>query len=376
MNDDKTHYERTTTEERRAQRFVTKHGNDLVSAIQDMARAGRPMGFLDVVREYLAPIADLDFISFFSHPRCLAAQSFIAEVGAMITGGRGLTGEVRTQINVCWHQLQFRRHGQRTYVVAPGLAQRLLLTELRGVRGTDLELPYPSLYVSVPPELDLRINNAHTGEHVVYGVYVTEDNGRWMLLICGLPNANSVDDFDDAISHFVINLSEQPVEDSLREFKNYVMGSGDDWNQSLNMTGVEIDRWLRVFRWVMNLAFYVTRPGFDDIEHIDLNPDAVALWRRMQKAPKGAKRERIKALYRQTPKRPRIVVGRKVAFDPELPRTASDVTRPLTVRSLVAGHWQRYAVGRGRTERVWKYREPFWRGPEDGAEGSNIHEVR
>ena len=35
------------------------------------------------------------------------------------------------------------------------------------------------------------------------------------------------------------------------------------------------------------------------------------------------------------------------------------------VQSMVRGHWQRYATGKGRTERVWMHRAPFWRGPVD-----------
>jgi len=34
----------------------------------------------------------------------------------------------------------------------------------------------------------------------------------------------------------------------------------------------------------------------------------------------------------------------------------------MTRRTLVSGHWRRFAVGKGRVDRVWKYVEPFWRG--------------
>ena len=377
VTDDKTHYEKTTTEMLRAQKFVAQHGDDLSAAMSAMAQAGRPYGLLDVMREYLAPIADLDFQSFFEHPRCQTAQEFLIQLG--VDAGAGMTGvlgEVRTQLNICWHQLQFRGHGHRTYVVAPGLAQRLLLTELRGVRGTDLALPYPSIYVAVPPELGLVINNAHTGDHAVFGVYISARVSRWLLLMCTLPNEKSIGPFDDALSHFVVELSDKPVEDALQAFKARVQATAESWSREMNMIGVEVDKWLRVFRWVMNLAFYVTRPGFDDLEHVELNKEAASLWRRAQKMNKGPKRQKVMERWRAEPKRSRIVVGQKVVFNPNLPRTVGEVTRPLSVRSLVAGHWQRYAVGRGRTERVWKYREPFWRGPDDAPEGSNVHEVK
>jgi hypothetical protein len=37
-----------------------------------------------------------------------------------------------------------------------------------------------------------------------------------------------------------------------------------------------------------------------------------------------------------------------------------------SVRTLVPGHFQRYAVGPGRAQRRWQPKEPYWRGPEAG----------
>ncbi len=46
-----------------------------------------------------------------------------------------------------------------------------------------------------------------------------------------------------------------------------------------------------------------------------------------------------------------------------------------TVQTLVRGHYQRVAVGPGRTGRRWVHREPFWRGPEDAPVAVHTHRL-
>jgi hypothetical protein len=49
--------------------------------------------------------------------------------------------------------------------------------------------------------------------------------------------------------------------------------------------------------------------------------------------------------------------------------------KALMVRTLVSGHWQRFATGEGRKDRTWKFRVPFWRGP-DGSPQAESNEHR
>ena len=132
-----------------------------------------------------------------------------------------------------------------------------------------------------------------------------------------------------------------------------------------------IDSWRRPFLWALNLIFYLTH-STPEIEHIELNSELRALYRRREKAL-GKKRDKLAARIRELPSRSRIVVARSLTEDPRLPRTAQEA-RVLLKKTLVAGHWQRYHTGAGRANIEWRFRAPFWRGA--GEEGSAVHEVR
>jgi hypothetical protein len=255
------------------------------------------------------------------------------------------------------------------YQVSPGLSQRLLLTELRGLRCGDLRLPYRALYVEIDPALGFVIPNRDTGDHALSGAYIVQDDSRWLVFLCGEKNQSSTDQFDDAVLFFWLDLKDAdlPVGQAM---KNTFDSPLNDIESSSSYEAVE-----PAYRWLLNLLFYITRPGYDDLEHVELNEEAKALWRRMQNAPAGKKRERLRERWRAAAKCPRIYVGRSVPLVEGLPKRRSEVTLPTNVKTLVAGHFMRYHVGPGRAETVWKFREPHWRGLGEEAEPTT-HYVR
>lgn len=371
--------------ERTARDVLARVGGDLRLAIRT---APHPDTLNDIVREYLTPAAlHGPLEAFVKHALYTHAFTLTSRLGytASVEAGNFADaerthGQVKTLLNHFWHQARFKANGKRVYTVSPGAAQRFLLTELRGIRGDDLALPYPSIYIEIPRELGFKIHNVLSGDHPAVGVWVTETialgSRTWGFCIEGAPTGMRTVD-DGALAHFFLPpLDERPVDDILADMAEHFRAHGEERRVALNLSpdGSELDDWLAVFRWVLNLTFYVTRPGFDDLEHVELNPEAEALWRRIQRAPQGKKRERLKERLRGVERRPRIYIGGKIALDTDLPRRVGAVGKALAVRTLVAGHYQRYHVGAGRTETVWKYRAPFWRGPE-GVESQKTHHI-
>ena len=351
--------------------------DDLHATCLRLSESGRELAIIDAIRQAASPGAHGTFQELVDgdcgQKVMLYLSSVVLALG--IEDLESMRGELMTQMLMAWQLVRHEDAGKRVYVVSPGLQRRLLATELRGLRCGDVRLPYPCVYVEVDPALGFRVWHEVTGWHELYGVYLTEDAGGLRFFTCGLGKEGG--DIDDSLSHFHLDLSdaERPLDDALDAlFSRVVMGEAK-WarEQGFGQAHMDelIDSWRRPFKWAMALLFYLTH-GDPEVEHVELDDELRALYRRRERA-RGKKRERIDARIHERRPRPRIVVGRGVKVDKRLPKTAGEA-RTLLVRSLVAGHWQRYHVGPGRAETVFKFREPFWRG--QGPEGPIVHEVR
>lgn len=362
----KHHHDQVTKNTTLALRTLARYDNDIAGTILNMS-LDRPLSVVDAVREYLRPAAHSTFLDLENSE---VGQKFI-DVMFKLMGDKMPPNEVSTQIMIAWQCVRFEDAGERTYIVSQGLSRRLLATELRGVRCHDLRLPYPSIYIAVDPGLGFRVFNHATGFHPLYGVYVTEDANGWRLMLCADGEGS-----DDALTHFHVVLEHDgPVDDSLAALRSHVLDNDSDWARRQGMSGADVgslvDDWFSIFRWVMNLVFYVTHvePG----DHVETNFSLTRLRARAQKA-EGKKREKLLARAREQKSVRHIIVGQTVAVNKTMPKTTGEA-RTLLRKTLVAGHWQRYAVGVGRQERRWVFKEPFWRG-QGPEEGSNVHEVR
>jgi hypothetical protein len=285
------------------------------------------------------------------------------------------TGEALTQAMMAWQTARFRLSGRHTFSPSPGLAQQLLLTELRGIKGRDLQLPFPTVYLEVPEQLGFKTISIQTGWHPVTGAYVAADEHEGMRGLRLLLTARGITDdvHDDALSHFFMPLfDDEPIAKTLADVFTSVQIPKDqraERNLPQDDEGMEREAhmWVDCFRWVMNLLFYTTSPVAER-EHIEANPAARKLWQRIQKMPSARNKKRAKLVveHKKLPKQPRIVLGRSVKLNRTMPTAVDEVSAAsrseLKVRTLVSGHWQRFASGKGRTERVWKFRAPFWRG--------------
>jgi hypothetical protein len=279
-----------------------------------------------------------------------------------------------TEFIVNYHCISHVRAGKRVYTVSDGLAAKLRETELRGVDSDDLNLPYRSIYVCTPPAAGLKIWNVNSGWHEVEGVYITEDpkvagSRGWRLLVVGASKTEAINGWeDDAIVFFHIPLVPgQTVEECLG-WLNEDKGNNFGKNKEV---------WRDIFSWVMNLILYCTwtepKP-----ESWMANEQARHLWSRIQKLPRGQKRERLKASFRELDPQVRYRMGIAVRRHQPIVGTRGENghSSQRQIQTLVAGHWRRQAHGPERQLRKWLWIEPYWRHLDGTPEEDRCHEVR
>lgn len=305
-------------------------------------------------------------------------QNFIRS----LSGSLGVEGACG-QFTVSFHLAAYEAFGKHRYVVSEGLATLLALTELRGLKVEDLKLPHKSLRLDVPSCLGLKVQDESGEWQAVRTVFVHEDTkddsstpgsviaGRsWRIL--GFSDMHRSEyGSDSAQAFFSIPLI---IGDTAEEAVTRMRSRQEQNNKLPDLSPKSeavVQSWVDVWRWVMNVMVYATTPD-SEADHVRGNADAESIWRRIQKVPKGSpKREKLNEQLRGMDQQWQTVLGRSVSLTPALREMyehsqSQGNGNPLRVRTLVSGHWQRFAAGPGRLERVWKYRQPFWRGPEDG----------
>ena len=252
----------------------------------------------------------------------------------------------------------YRQSGCREYEVGPGATQRFLLTDLRGIKNEDFKAPYEAFSVWLPS----GFLEAHGQEIVGFMLSHKEcsDGHVWMCATIARHEMVSIQMFTFE--------NGKTVRESLDDFAATPCTCGHcDPDEYIAEEEQHV-------RWLTNFLFYVTRPDASLYFHEE-NRDLVRLQKRLTKA-RGKKREKIREQIKDQVSNRVIVVGRDIVLDKTLPVTSREARGALKVRTLVAGHWQRYHVGEQRADVVWKFRNPFWRGPEAGVEGTSMHEVR
>lgn len=314
----------------------------------------------------------------------------------------GMTpGALSFSLVLTYFMAAFERERKRVYTVSPGLAEKLRHTELRGLGCEDLRLPYPAIYIEVPPRADLQIWNAETGWHRLEGLYVIEDpdilggadgldfldkereawglpRGQllrgWRFLLVGECKDPDNEELmgDDAVYYYRVPLPDgMEVEAAIRKARDNAYAGRERERAKADALDPD-EEWKRVFAWAMNLIMYVTwcEPR---AERWMLNKTARQLWDRIQKIPKGApKRKRLHQEFQRLDPRWRISLGKHILVqrhgEGEELASPGQARGPVTVVSWVAGHWKRVAYGPGKSQRRWQHIEPYRRGPEGAAE--------
>lgn len=296
---------------------------------------------------------------------------------------------------ICHQMISHERAGKRVYSVSPVLAEQLKNTELRGIRGEDLKLPYESIYIEVPKSLGMMVcENIDEQPHPLTGMYITRESRYtdfscdekflerrpiergWQILLVGWSAQSwESDDFhptnitDDALSFYRIPLIDgvkvessikRLYEEMLRDFRENPFTT---WNQAM------VDNWEQQFRWAMNVVLYATweEPG----EHWIANKEARQLWERIQKLPsKSKKRSRLSKKFQTLNPQRRIQLGASIVINRrksgrEGSESSGDqghqVPEYLRIKTRVSGHWKRVCYGKKGSLRRMQWVEPYWK---------------
>lgn len=274
-------------------------------------------------------------------------------------------GEIASLVYRNWHQKRHAMEGERVYVVSPGLADRLLSTELRGLKGSDIRLPFRSIFIQLPDRLGLKICHWASGFHDVEGAYISEfdsEKGRaWSFLLCGKSNAVGqmvMGSYDDAVYSYHVYLPDDRPLDLIVE--DIFLGS-DYAESAREQARKDSDEILKSFKFLLNVVMYSTCSEMR--QEVALSKERVKLQEKLSKLPKSPrhkkKREEILAKIRKSPEYRRIVLG------PHLkPWTKNDTHERdgVTPKVLVQGHHKSQAYGVKRSERKRIFIEPYWRG--------------
>jgi hypothetical protein len=313
-----------------------------------------------------------------------------------------MTIEARMTEYVVRHAMfWFTKYGKKAYRVSPGLQWMLENTELRRYPCDDLRLPFPVIYLSLPPKY--MIYNDTTGWHTSEGMYVVEDCNIiprcWRLILAAKPNEKSVDEYDDAIYHWLVHFPEgRTVEESIQEsidvvYKQHeageyerilIMRDGTERRfMSVGPANTVIDgrrlkifedmqkTMLPLFRYVMNVVLYSTLPDAD-IVFSDASPEYAALRRRASHEKNERRRKELKTRASAIGPHPRIILGGSITVSRETKeaqeKEMGDGSRHQKVRSLVSGHWHHFWTGprkeQDKRNLIKKWVQPYWRGPE------------
>jgi hypothetical protein len=290
----------------------------------------------------------------------------------------------------------FKASGSKAYRVSSGLQWMLENTELRHYPCNELRLPYPVIYLSLPPKY--RIYNDITGWHLSSGMFVVEDNNTvprcWRLILLAKLNDESADEWDDAIYHWMVHLDDTlTVEDSITKSIEVVReqnktgsyerdlilkdgtkttltsiipndGKDEVWFSAFEEMKQTL---LPLFQYVMNVVLYATLPDAD-IQFADASSEYAALRRRALQEKNKRKRKELNSRVNAIGPHPRIILGGSIRVSRET-KEAREVGlnegRKQQVRSLVSGHWHRYWIGpKDEQTLIKKWLKPYWRGPE------------
>ncbi len=299
--------------------------------------------------------------------------------------------------------LNHERGGKRVYELSEGLAQALYHTELRGLQAEHLELPYPNIYITVPPALDLKMYTSGGGEQKVGGVFISDDpSGVWIpptvhAKIVSIGETQLVKASDNipyeqrkpCRTWHVLLVSEDVIDPdgkmncslfhaSLRFREG--LSLEEVVTNTLRHYGMSISRsmheqWPKTAAFIFNTLIYATNSDLEP-EIAERNPEAAKLWEKVKSMPQSRKRTNLEDKAQNLSRR-HYVLGSHITVDRSRKGAIGPggTGKPLTVRVLVSGHWRKVRCGKGRTERRLTWIQPFWRGPEIGNAATKIHRL-
>lgn len=268
----------------------------------------------------------------------------------------------------------FNRAGGKVYQASREMELALLNTDLRGYPCNELSLPYQTIYMKLPEALETY--HEQWGWKKPDGAYIIQwkegNTTKWIITaVCG-------EGEKEALLTYMIKLPQDLTVEQALKLSKKEMTSRLDIAGSTGDKAKVVKRIFEIFRYIMNMAIYVTRPDADLILK-DASREYNQLRERMLRA-RDKKREKLKKKLRAMKHYPRTIVGSNIIIDrkdyEEAPAHKSQTGSKLKVRTLVSGHWKRQVCGPSFSERKWVHIQPYWKGPEQAPITNNRKEVR
>ena len=263
--------------------------------------------------------------------------------------------------NIIYHCYLMLRNGEKVYQVTPDLGLMLMNTELHGIKGDAVRMPFDEIMIEVPPNL-IKTHHPVTGYHQLECIYLNNDIEKdnllaLRLMFIGSPNEKSCNEFDDSVNYlrFVLDRNldiREQVKDQIEAWKKDPVAIKGFGNYNFDISH-------KIFNFILNVLLYVTSSEADLkwMGWPDVDP-------KIKKVKPKQRKEYIKKLRRNNVLK--CVVGGTIKLslqDRQAHRDALHGTgTAVSVRTLVAGHWQHYWTGKGRVEKIHKWKQPFWRG--------------
>jgi hypothetical protein len=295
----------------------------------------------------------------------------------------GLQEALSHNLRYAMYVHHFEQEGRRSYRVSPGLAEKLNNTLLKGLKCSDLRLPYKAIYIEASDNLAFRLWNEMSEWHEFEGAYLCV--GPSYLPPFGRATVDEIEKLHEKVRALHVLLTGKPKSDILMDDAtfNFSIRLPDD--ADLDEQLQEVDRldlkgeagenssWHHIMQWLVNVVIYST---WSDCErdHLWVDPQAQSLWQKLKKA-KGKKASRLQKQLDGCKQTRYYLLGKSIKID----RTALGTGRKgakgtkLTVQFRVAGHWRKQPHGPGRKERKLIWIDPFWKGPKDSPIREAIH---
>jgi hypothetical protein len=337
---------------------------------------------------------------------------FTRDFAMMLHSLEALGTNAHSLAEVAFHGIGHERAGKRVYEVAAGLADKLKLTELRGLTSADIRLPYNNIYIVAPPECDFHIYNDMDHQwHQLEGVYISEDKfgkiepqpPHAVQISADMSNVTCTDGLEYADRKAVRSFSFMfvggpgkdkfgnpiPNDDAVFFFRIYFPEDDSIVNDCIESTKLRnikyskslllqkmAGKWEPIVNWCLNVVMYATCVAPQ--EEL-LSKEAQKLWQRIEATPKGTKTRTNLEQQLKRLDHGRTVLGRTIVLDrtrPEPDPSNVGKGRKITVRTRVAGHWRRVRCGKKWESSRMVFIEPFWRGPELGEQVAKKHVLK